>query len=58
MNEPEGLTIIARCSGGLRLVSDQAKPQDWESLPRREPRRARERLAPLKPKAERRGLTR
>ena len=46
-----GLTILGRCGlrqPWLRLVSDQVKSWEWESLPRREPRRARERLAPLK----------
>jgi hypothetical protein len=43
-----GLTIISRCGGGLRLVSDRVRSFEWESYPRREPRRARERLAPLK----------
>jgi hypothetical protein len=38
------------CGLGLRLVSDQVKSWEWESLPRREPRRARERLRPLKPR--------
>jgi hypothetical protein len=41
-----GLTIISRCGGGLRLVSDRVRSFEWESYPRREPRRARER--PLK----------
>jgi hypothetical protein len=31
------LTIIGRCGGGLRLVSDCPKGWEWESLPRREP---------------------
>jgi hypothetical protein len=53
---PVGLTVLGRCGlreAWLRLVSDQAKPGDWESLPRREPRRARDRqqgLAPWRPK--------
>jgi hypothetical protein len=52
MDEPQvGLTVLGRCGlrqPCLRLVSDQVKSWEWESLPRREPRRARERLAPLK----------
>jgi len=48
MNEREGLTIISQCSAGLTLVSDRVRSFEWISLPRREPRRARERLAPLK----------
>jgi hypothetical protein len=47
--QPPGLTILGRCTNGLRLVSDQAKPCDWESLPRREPKPARERLRGLAP---------
>ena len=45
-----GLTILGRC--GLppaRLVVENTRSWEWESLPRREPRRARERLGPLKP---------
>jgi hypothetical protein len=52
-DQPPGLTLLGQCGLGLRLVSDQAKPGDWESLPRREPRRARERergLAAWQPK--------
>jgi len=48
MNEREGLTIISQCSAGLTLVSDRVRSFEWISLPRREPRRARERLAPLR----------
>ena len=44
-----GLTIIARCSGGLRLVSDRVRSFEWESYPRREPRPPRERLRGLAP---------
>jgi len=29
-----GLTIISRCGGGLRLVSDRPKGWEWESFPR------------------------
>lgn len=49
---PAGLTVLGRCGlrvAWLRLVSDQAKPGDWESLPRRDPLRARDRLGPLQP---------
>jgi hypothetical protein len=58
-DEPQvvGLTVLGRCGlrqPCLRLVSHQARPGDWESLPRREPRRARDRLGPLQPKAEQR----
>jgi hypothetical protein len=48
-----GFTIIARCSGGLRLVSDRVRSFEWESYPRRELKPARERqrgLAPWRPK--------
>jgi len=55
MSEPEagevGLTILGRCGlrqPWLRLVSDHVRSWEWESLPRREPRRARERLSDLK----------
>jgi len=50
--EPEGLTILGRCGLPLRLVSDRVRSFEWQSHPRREPRRAKERLAPLQPKAE------
>ena len=45
-----GLTILGRCGQepAIRLVSERVASWEWESLPRREPRRARERLAPLK----------
>jgi hypothetical protein len=36
---------------GLFLVSDRTPSWEWESLPRREPKRALERLGPLKPGA-------
>jgi len=43
-----GLTIIARCSAGLRLVSDRPKGWEWESFPRRTqgPRYRQRGLAP------------
>jgi hypothetical protein len=42
MNDREaGLTIVGRCGGGLRLVSDRVASWEWISLPRREPSRAR-----------------
>jgi hypothetical protein len=44
-----GLTMLGRCGGGLRLVSDRVASWEWISLPRREPKSARERLGPLKP---------
>jgi hypothetical protein len=50
-----GLTILGRCGlrqPCLRLVADHPRSYEWETLPRREPRRARERLGPLQPKAE------
>jgi hypothetical protein len=34
----------------IRLVSDRVASWEWESFARREPRRARERLGPLKPR--------
>jgi hypothetical protein len=54
-DEPQGLTIISRCGQELaiRLVSERVASWEWESLPRREPKRARERLrglAPWRPK--------
>ena len=39
--QPLGLTIVGRCGGGLRLVVENTRSFEWESLPRREPRRAR-----------------
>ena len=44
-----GLTHLGRC--GLppaRLVVENTRSYEWESLPRREPRRARDRLGPLR----------
>ena len=35
---------------GLILVSDRTRSWEWENLPRRVPKRARERLGPLKPR--------
>ena len=35
---------------GLILVSDRTLSSEWESFPRREPKPARERLGPLKPR--------
>jgi hypothetical protein len=48
-----GVTIIGGAGRWprLRLVSDQAKPGDWISGPRREPIPARHRLGPLKAEA-------
>ena len=52
MNEPRsGLTVLGRCGlrqPSLRLVSDRVASWEWISLPRREPRPARERLGPLR----------
>ena len=45
--QPPGLTILGRCGLGLRLVVENVRSFEWESLPRREPRRARERLRGL-----------
>jgi hypothetical protein len=45
--EPPGLTILGQCGQGLRLVSDRTASWEWETIPRREPRSARERLGPL-----------
>ncbi len=46
-----GLTILSRCGlPPVRLVVENTRSYEWESLPRREPRRARERLGPLKPR--------
>jgi hypothetical protein len=49
MTDEPPRTIISRCSAGPRLVSDRVASWEWESFPRREPRRTRERLGPLKP---------
>ena len=49
-DQPPGLTIISRCSAGLRLVSDRVRSFEWESYARREPKPVRERLGPLKPR--------
>ncbi len=53
MNDREGLTIIggARRWPGLRLAVENVRSWEWQSYARREPRRARERLAPLRPSA-------
>lgn len=48
-DQPCGLTILGRCGGGLRLVSDRVRSFEWESYPRREPRPARDRLRGLAP---------
>jgi hypothetical protein len=60
-DEPKaGLTVLGRCElrqPCLRLVSDNVRSFEWISLPRREPRRARERLrglAPWRPKRHQR----
>jgi hypothetical protein len=45
-----GLTILGQC--GLppaRLVVENTRSYEWQSHPRRDPRRARDRLGPLKP---------
>ena len=56
MNEDEPYrTILASCSAGPRLISHRIASWEWESLARREPKPARERLGPLAPwKPERR----
>jgi hypothetical protein len=47
-HEP-GLMHLGRCGlPPVRLVVENTRSYEWESLPRREPRRARERLGPLK----------
>ena len=55
MNDHDPRTIISRCGREptIRLVSDRVASWEWESLPRREPRKATERLrglAPWRPK--------
>ena len=49
-----GLTILGRCAlPPVRLVVENVRSFEWESYPRREPRRARERqrgLEPLQPR--------
>jgi hypothetical protein len=50
--QPQGLTVLGRCGlrqPCLRLVADHTRSYEWESLSRREPRRAKDRLAPLRP---------
>jgi hypothetical protein len=49
MSDEPGLTIISRCGQEptIRLVSERVASWEWISLPRREPRRARERLRGL-----------
>ena len=50
-----GLTHLGRCGlPPVQLVVENTRSWEWESLPRREPRRARDRLGPLQPKAEQR----
>src|SRR5262249_39664595 len=53
MNEwpPPGRTIIGAAYAGPGLVTDNVRLFEWESFPRREPRKARERLGPLNPTA-------
>jgi hypothetical protein len=53
MTDEPPRTIIARCTAGPRLVAENVRSWEWESFPRREPRRARERLGPLKSKGQR-----
>ena len=44
-----GLTHLGRCGlPPVRLVVENTRSWEWISLPRREPRRARERLGPLR----------
>ena len=44
-----GLTHLGRFGlPPVRLVVENTRSYEWESSPRREPRRARERLGPLK----------
>ena len=47
--QPPGLTILGQCGLGLRLVVENTRSFEWISLPRREPRSARERLRGLVP---------
>jgi hypothetical protein len=45
-----GLTHLGRCGlPPVRPVVENTRSYEWESLPRREPRRARERLRGLEP---------
>jgi hypothetical protein len=39
-DEPQGRTILGRCSGGLRLVGDRVRSFEWESYSRGEPKAA------------------
>ena len=32
--QPPGLTIVGRCGGGLRLVVENTRSFEWESLPK------------------------
>ena len=50
--QPTGLTILGRCTAGLRLVSDRVASWEWESFPRLavRPRYRQRALAPWRPK--------
>jgi hypothetical protein len=52
---PPGRTIIGSAYGtaygGPRLVIENVRNWEWESVARREPRKTRERLGPLNPTA-------
>jgi hypothetical protein len=45
---PRGRTIIGAVTAGPRLVIDRVRACEWESFPRRELHRPRERLGPIK----------
>jgi hypothetical protein len=46
-----GLTHLGRCGlPPVRLVVENVRSFEWESYPRREPRKPRDRLGPLAPR--------
>jgi hypothetical protein len=44
-------TIIGGAYEGTRLVFDNVRSWEWETIPRREPRSPRERLGPIRSQA-------
>lgn len=55
MNDEEGYRTVLGSGLGPWLISDRPKGSDFETIARREPKPARERLGPLAPwKPERR----
>jgi hypothetical protein len=50
LNAPPKPTIIGACYAGPYLAAENVRCWEWESYPRREPCRARERLPGLGPR--------